>query len=56
MQNITFKMDKKNKVLMYSTGSYTEYPMTNHDGKEYRNVYMCITESLRCIVESGTTL
>ena len=24
------------KVLMFSTGSYMEYPVTNHNGKEYR--------------------
>ena len=24
-----------NKVLLYSTGSYTQYPMINHNGKEY---------------------
>ena len=24
-----------NKVLLYSTGSYIQYPMINHNGKEY---------------------
>ena len=24
-----------NKVLMYSTGKYIEYPVINHNGKEY---------------------
>ena len=24
-----------NKVLLYSTGNYIQYPMTNHNGKEY---------------------
>ena len=30
-----------NKVLLYSTGNYTQYPMTNHNGEEYffLNVY-----------------
>ena len=40
-----------NKVLLYSTGSYIQYPMINHNGKEYilkRNVYICITESFCC--------
>ena len=35
-----------NKVLLYSTGNYIQYPMINHNGKEYekRNVciYMCV--------------
>ena len=41
---------------MYSTGSYTECLVTNHNGQEYRNVYMCITESLYCTLEISTTL
>ena len=24
-----------NKVLLYSTGNYIQYPMINHNGKEY---------------------
>ena len=24
-----------NKVLLYSTGNYIQYPVINHDGKEY---------------------
>ena len=38
-----------NKVLVYSTGSYIQYPMINHDGKEFKkkmNEYIYITESL----------
>ena len=34
---------KNNKMLLYSTGSYyMQYPMINHNGKEYikKNVYM----------------
>ena len=35
-----------NKVLLYSTGNYTQYPAINHNGKEYKNsVYMCINEA-----------
>ena len=26
----------KNKVLLYSTGNYIQYPMINHDGKDYK--------------------
>ena len=25
-----------NKVLIYSTGNYIQYPVTNHNGKEYK--------------------
>ena len=43
---------------MYSTEKYIQYPVINHNGKEYKkkNVYMCITESLCCTAEMGTTL
>ena len=27
------------KVLLYSTGNYIQYPVTNHDGKEYEKEY-----------------
>ena len=27
----------KNKVLLYSTGNYIQYPVANHNGKEYGN-------------------
>ena len=30
-----------NKVLLYSTGNYIQYPEINHDGKEYEKT-MCI--------------
>ena len=46
-----------NKDLLYSTESYSQYPMINHIGKECeKNVYMCVTESLCCAVEINTTL
>ena len=51
------------KVLLYSTGKYIQYPVINHNGKEYEkvyihmpNVYICITESLCCTRETNTTL
>ena len=34
-----------NKVLLYSTGNYTQYPVINHNGKEYekkKNIYMYV--------------
>ena len=43
-----------NKVLLYSTGNYIQYPVINHNGKEYEKEY--ITESLCCTPEINTTL
>ena len=31
-----------NKVLLYRTGNYTQYPMINHTGKEYDKEYIYI--------------
>ena len=48
-----------NKVLLYSTRSYIQSPVINHNGKEFffnECTYMCITESLWYTVEIGTTL
>ena len=47
-----------NKVLLYSTGNYIQYPVISHNGKECKkkNVCTCITESLSCTAEIGTTL
>ena len=47
-----------NKVLLYSTGNYIQYPVTNHNGKECEKgcMYVCITESLCCTAEINTTL
>ena len=46
-----------NKVLLYSVGNYIQYPMINHNGKEYEiYIYIFITESLFCIAEINTML
>ena len=29
-----------NKVLLYSTGNYIQYPVINHNGKEYEKEYV----------------
>ena len=46
------------KVLLYSTGNYIQYPVINHNGKEYEKeyIYTRITESLCCTAEINTTL
>ena len=31
-----------NKVLLYSTGNYIQYPIINHNGKEYEKEYICV--------------
>ena len=43
-----------NKALLYSTGNYIQYPLINHNRKEY--IYVYITESLCCAPETYTTL
>ena len=45
-----------NKVLLYSTGNHSQYPMINHNGKEYLKRNVCIIESLCCTAEINTTL
>ena len=47
-----------NKVLLYSIGNDIQYPVINWNGKEYEEeyVYLCITESLCCTLETNTTL
>ena len=45
------------KVLMHSAGNYIQYPVKTHKGKEYQKEYnICVTESLYCKAEIGTTL
>ena len=48
-----------NKVPLYHTGNRIQYPVTNHNGKEYICVCVCvcthITESLCSTEEINTT-
>ena len=44
----------RNKVLLYSTWNYIQYPLTNHNGKEHEKKN--ITEPLCSIEETNTTL
>ena len=45
-----------NKILLYSTGNYIQYPVIKHNGKEYKKEYICITELFCCTAEINTTL
>ena len=45
-----------NKVLLYSTGSYIQYSVINHNAKDMKKVYVRVTESLRCTAEINMTL
>ena len=55
-----------NKFLLYSTGTYTQYPVIKHNGKEYEKVYIYnifhillyvyVTELLFCTAEINKTL
>ena len=50
-----------NKVLLYSTGNYIQYPVINHNGREnekniyiYIYIYIYMTESLCYTAEINT--
>ena len=45
-----------NKVLLYGTGNYSQHPVINHNGKEYKKecIYIYMHESLFCIAEIST--
>ena len=38
MQTITYRMDKQKDPTVYNTGNYIQYPVINHNGKEYKKV------------------
>ena len=44
-----------NKVLLYSTENHIQYPVTNHNVKEYKTRYTCIIESFCSTAEINTT-
>ena len=56
MQTITHGIVVIQGPIVYSTGEYIQYPVINHNGKEYEKVCMCIIESLYCTAEINTTL
>ena len=45
-----------NKVLLCGSGHYIQYLLINILEEYEKNVYICVTESLSCIVEIDTTL
>ena len=63
MQTTIYRIDKQ-PVLLYSTGNYIQYPVINHNGKEYEkeyiyihtHTYICRGESLCCTAEIHTIL
>ena len=52
-----YKTDKQ-QGFTYNTGNCIQYAVITCNGKESEKgyVYTCITESLRCIPETNTTL
>ena len=36
LQNFKTVVWINNKVVLYNTGNYIQYPVINHDGKEYK--------------------
>ena len=53
---VTLWMEKQNKALLYSLGSYSQHPGINHNEKNVKKdcVCTCITELLCCRVEINT--
>ena len=39
MQTMMYRKDKQ-QVLLYSIDNYIQYPMINHNGKEYEKEYI----------------
>ena len=56
LADTSFSIEWINKVPLYSTEHYIQYPVINHNGKEYfkKNVYICITESFCDSAEINT--
>ena len=43
-----------NKVLLYSTGNYVQYPVMNHSGKEYKKMIRTSQKCATCIFSIPT--
>ena len=59
---LSYREWKNSKFLLNSPGNCIQYPLINHNGKEYEKegvyiyTHICITESLYCTAEMNTTL
>ena len=38
----TIKNESTNKVLLYSTGNFSQYPGINHHRNEYEKQHICV--------------
>ena len=55
LANPIYKIDKQQGPTVQH-GNYIQYPVINHNGKEYEKEYICITESFCCMAEINTML
>ena len=57
MQAVTYRMDKQQGPTVYGTENYIQYPVIDHNRKEYENRYIyiyvcvCIYMTLCCTEE-----
>ena len=40
LADVNYHIEWINKILIYSTGDYIQYPVINHSGKEYEKEYI----------------
>ena len=50
---IIYRLWINNKVLLYSTANHIEYPMINHNGKEYEKEYIYIYKTITLLYSSN---
>ena len=56
MQTIIYRLDKQQGLTLQHRKLYIQYPVLNHNGKEYEKEYIYICELLCYTVEINTTL
>ena len=44
------------KILLQSTGNYSQYPVINHNGKEYEKEYICLILTKGNVLDSTQPL
>ena len=42
LTDVSYYIQNGNKMLLYSTGHYIQYPVINHSGKEYEKKFICV--------------